>query len=148
VGNLEEKMEEQKSRFLGEIEASIKRETRWEHRYNWGGVFLNAVIVACGFLVAAAGLSQSKLESVVPFLPVFGLVSAVCASVNLGLKPVELHQYHRNRRLACDGIRGAVNYRGMSVSEAELLREKASQNPQEAMNDLANHGAAPKPVVP
>jgi len=131
MSNLEEE-------FLSELEPFIKSRRNLEIMHNILHVVLMVTLAACGFLTAAASQDSMKLSwvSTPTSLLIYGLLSALCAITNQVVKPAEKNAFYRNAKKPLQYIRGEIKFRGMSASEAELLRAIAVVQPEIILGKL------------
>jgi hypothetical protein len=124
--------DEKKKAFIAELNDQIKDQYRKYRIQAWvqGGVML--LIAAAGFLTGAAGLDklQTFWYSQPNALLAWGGIAALGAAFNQFSDPGKSSNRHLMTKIALKSIRGAVEFRGLSISEADKLRSKAWMDPE------------------
>lgn len=136
-------MQDKRDEWLDEIKEHIRLRKRVEHCYRFLHIALMTTIAGCGFLTAAAS-QVSTADTWVSnpnVLLILGLMTAICAILNQVVNPVEKSRFHKSIRKSLGFVRGALEFRGISLSEAEKMRAIAVVSPElilGRMHDDAN----------
>ncbi|HLO30222.1 MAG TPA: hypothetical protein VK249_13850 [Anaerolineales bacterium] len=130
--------DDRKKTFLAELEEQIKDQYRQYRIQAWVQTSLMILIALAGFLTGAAGLDNlhSFWYSQPNALLAWGGITALGAAFNQFSDPGRSSQRHLMTKIALKSIRGAVLYQGLSVNEADKLRNRAWKDPERVAEDM------------
>ena len=138
-------------KFVGNLNESIQQ--RWV-TYKWLLVVQWTIMILVGiagvFTTFSGLVGDLKAGQQPPWyaqgsvLLVWGIVTTIGAIVNQTLNPAKKAEHNLKVKVVYKAIRGAIQFRGMPLDEAEKIRASAWGNPEHAMDQISGWSA---PVV-
>lgn len=131
--------EERKKAFIAELDKQIAYQNRARQIADSTQMGLMFLIAVAGFLTGAAGLDKlhSFWYSQPHALLVWGAMATIGAAFNQFSDPGRRSHHHLMTKIALKSIKGAVEFRGLSISEADRFRSRAWVDPGGATEELS-----------
>lgn len=133
-------MNDDKDRFIQAITQDMHWHWNQYRQLNMIQWIVMSLVAVAGVLTAVAGSSQGQNQWFANSnaLLAWGSITAIGSGINQFANPAKSAQFHLQVKFALAAIRGAVEFRGLSIKEeAEPLRVLAKKDPEAAIIRLA-----------